>query len=101
PLHSLVRWVFILMLAASLCRNFQIRYGSAWYSRGDEVLRSSVSGLSHLQLVLGFILYFKSPLTAFFRTHTRQALAYREMTFFGIFHITLMTIAIVLVSIGA
>lgn len=62
-----------------------------------NTLRHITATIAHLQLMVGFTLYFKSPIVAYFRSHTHDT-AY---AFFGWIHILLMTIAVVLITIGS
>jgi cell division protein FtsW (lipid II flippase) len=51
--------------------------------------------------VLGLILYFVSPLVQYFLNDTRNAIHQRQARFFGIEHITMMLIGIIVITIGS
>lgn len=101
PVHSVLRWVLILGILYCIVRGIFGARQKTDFNKTDNFFRSFTSGISHLQLIIGFILYFKSPVTSYFRSHTKEALEFREITFFGIVHITLMIIAVLLITIGA
>lgn len=51
--------------------------------------------------MIGYTLYFNSPVIQYFHDHTHEADLPAEFTFFGLIHILLMTIAVVLITIGS
>ncbi len=101
PLHSIIRWLVVIGLLYCLIRSLMGVFGNAKFNKIDNFFRSFVSGISHLQLILGFILYFKSPIVAYFRQNFKDAIQHPEFSFFGIIHIALMLISVVLLTIGA
>ena len=71
------------------------------FSRADNSIRHWTATTSHIQLILGIILYIKSPIIQYFWHNKSIALANKETTFFALAHSTLMLAAIVLVTIGS
>jgi hypothetical protein len=100
-IHSIIRWLLVTGILYALLQAIRGLAGNKPYSKGDNITRSFVSGVSHIQLLLGFTLYMKSPLVAYFRTHTKEAMQYEDMSFFGMYHISMMIVAILLITIGA
>jgi uncharacterized membrane protein (DUF485 family) len=101
PLHSLLRWLVLIGLIYALVRSILGVFNKSPFTRLDNFFRSFTSGMAHIQLIIGFLLYFKSPMMTYFRTNFREAKGIMELSFFGIYHALMMIIAIVLLTIGA
>ncbi|MGA0555947.1 hypothetical protein ACO2Q8_04800 [Larkinella sp. VNQ87] len=100
-LHSFVRWLVVVAIVLTLLRSFRGWLRQKPYTRADAGLRSAATSLTHLQLLLGFGLYFNSPIVSYFRQDVRQNLRYPELAFFGVYHISLMVIAVVVLTFGS
>jgi hypothetical protein len=100
-IHSWVRWLFLAALLYAIGKAWYgwLR-GSISYTKGDTMLRGMTVGLNHLQILLGFVLYFQSPLIEYLRSDMQSGLQIPEVAFFGVMHITLMLIAAVVLTIG-
>ncbi len=92
--HSGLRWLFLLLILASLFYMAQ----NAFSGRGSNIRKLSLFTMitAHVQLLLGFILYFLSPKVVFAASSMKDTV----LRFFLIEHISLMLIAIVLITIG-
>lgn len=101
PLHSIVRWLLVAALLYCLVSSVHGLFAKSRYSKVDNIVRSITAGTSHLQLIIGLLLYFQSPVTTYFRNHTAEAIGYVDIAFFGLFHISFMVIAVLLLTIGA
>jgi hypothetical protein len=99
--HSVFRWLVLLSLCYALFRGLRGWSGKRLFSRADDGVRHVTATISHIQLTLGYLLYFNSPFIAYFRAHYHEAVKQFEFMFFGMIHITLMTIAILLISVGS
>lgn len=67
----------------------------------DNAVRHWTATISHIQLMIGMILYFKSPLVkSFWNNRTEQALP-RDFTFFSLIHISLMFAAVIVLTVGS
>jgi hypothetical protein len=97
-LHSLFRWLVLISLVLSIYRAWKGYASKREFTRTDNSIRHWTATIAHIQLMLGFILYFKSPFTGAPLKHTLQSM---ELSFFSIIHISLMIIAIVLITIGS
>jgi hypothetical protein len=97
--HSWVRWAVLFGLLFGLGRAYRGWLGGRPFTALDDTTRHSVATIAHVQLVLGYFLYFNSPLVLSFRLrddrHAPGAL------FFGLQHIILMTLAIVVLTLGS
>ncbi|MBC7774709.1 MAG: hypothetical protein H7246_04660 [Phycisphaerae bacterium] len=97
--HSALRWLVLISILWVIFRALKGRFFKESFQRSDHILVSSASGLSQLQLLLGFALYFWSPIVQGFWAN--RSFEWSESLFFGVIHFALMTVAIVLVSIGS
>ncbi len=99
-IHSINRWLVLILILLSV-------FTAAFYliSRKKEGNFNSLpyqpaSSLAQLQLVLGIILYFKSPLTLTFIKNIEASLAFADITFFGLFHSAIMFVSVIIIQIG-
>lgn len=58
-------------------------------------------GVVHLQFLIGLVLYFISPIVDYFLHHFKEAVHVRDIRFFGMEHICVMTVAVTAITIGA
>lgn len=100
--HSLFRWLLLAGLLYSLYRASRGYRGKLPFTKTDNAVRHWTATLSHIQLMLGMVLYFTSPVTGYFLKHSREAFRNNpDATFFGAIHITLMTVAVFVITIGS
>ncbi|OOQ58918.1 hypothetical protein [Mucilaginibacter pedocola] len=100
PLHSLVRWLVLISLLAIIFRSYFGWLGKKEYSKFDERLRLIAVTIAHIQFMIGVWLYFISPITNWFMHNFSEGVRLREIRFFGMEHVTMMLIAITVVTIG-
>jgi hypothetical protein len=101
PFHSLLRWVLVVSLLYCLTRSlFGVIKGSRYYLI-DRVMSGVISGVSHIQLLMGLVLYSQSPLALAMRLEPSEALTNADAVFFAILHPLSMIIAVVVITIGA
>jgi integral membrane protein len=100
-LHSLFRWIVFLSLLIAIIRSVRGLAAKRGFSSLDNFIRHATATVAHIQLVLGYLLYFNSPFIRYFREHYREAAVQFDYVFFGILHILLMTIAILLITAGS
>jgi hypothetical protein len=98
--HSWNRWLVVLTLLYTTVRAWYGFLGKRDYTKSDTMMRGITVGVNHLQIIVGFVLYFISPLMEYFRSDMREAVSIPEVAFFGIVHISLMLIAAVMLTIG-
>jgi Kef-type K+ transport system membrane component KefB len=98
--HSLLRWLVLFSLILGIITALSGVLRQRVYTQWDNRLREASVGFSHLQLILGFVLYFLlSPLTKSYLAKGTQTIY--EIWFFGIYHFLMMFLAIMLLSIGS
>ena len=98
-LHSYVRWFVLLGLIISVCKAFHGYFFNKSFGKSDNALRHWTATVAHIQLMIGMVLYFQSPLIKYFLKNKTGAGT--DYAFFGMIHSTLMLVAIVIVTIGS
>jgi uncharacterized protein YacL len=94
--HSGLRWLLILLFIFALIGLFRVAFrGKICYATTRKVALATLI-LAHIQLIIGLILYFISPLVIF----SGESMSNKVLRFYLVEHISLMLIAIVLVTIG-
>jgi len=101
PLHSLIRWLVLLSLLFAIYRAYRGWLGKKAYTKFDERTRMITTTIAHIQLVIGLWLYFISPIVSYFLHNFKVAMHERVIRFFGMEHITMMLIALILITIGS
>src|ERR1700744_607294 len=94
--HSGFRYVVGILLIISIIVAFAGWLGKSNYTEGNRKLNLFTLISAHIQLVLGFILYFVSPFVKFGGDTMKDA----TTRYWTVEHLTMMLIAIVLITIG-
>lgn len=99
--HSLVRWLVLISLLVAIFQAYKGWLGSKPFTKSDNIVRNATVTITHIQFVLGIVLYCISPVVRYFLGYFKTAVHQREIRFFGMEHITMMLIAVVLITIGS
>jgi hypothetical protein len=99
--HSIIRWLLVAGVGYCFLKSIFGLVAKLPYRKLDNIVRSATSGVSHIQLIVGLTLYFKSPLVTYFRTNGSESLRHTDIVFFGVYHVAFMIIAVLLITIGA
>ncbi|WP_207514687.1 hypothetical protein [Longitalea luteola] len=99
--HSLVRWLVLISLLIAVFRSWQGWLHKKPFTPFDNAIRSAAVYTSQLQWLLGIILYCISPVVLYFFNYFKVAVHEREIRFFGMEHITMMFIAVGLITTGS
>lgn len=100
-IHSLFRWIVLFLLLTAIYRAFTGYRQQRSFSKTDNAVRHWTATAAHIQLIIGIILYTKSPMVHYFRSHSSSPTPFFEITFFGVIHIGLMILAVVGLTIGS
>lgn len=100
-LHSLFRWIVLLSLVYAIWRSFRGYFYHKTFTKTDNSVRHWTATIAHIQLILGILLYTKSPIVKYFWNNFTEAKASLDLLFFGMIHIFLMLSAVVLITIGS
>lgn len=93
--HSGIRWIVLIMLIVAIFNAISNKSKNV-YEPKDKKINLFTMVFFHIQILLGFGLYFTSPKVSFTAGWMKEA-AFR---FFGMEHVLLMVIAMVLITIG-
>lgn len=100
-IHSLFRWILLALLGYGLYVSWRGWRLKKTYTRNDDLIRIVVLTTSHLQLIIGLALYGVSPVVRYFLANFSKAVHVRDIRFFGMEHITMMVIAVTIITIGS
>lgn len=100
-LHSAVRWLAFGSLVYAAFRGWMGWMDKRAFTKADNAWRHWTATALHTQLAIGLLLYFQRPITSYFWSNFSEAIHDRDMAFFGIWHISLMLIAVVLATMGS
>lgn len=98
-LHSWGRWAVLLALLLGIFRAYRGWLGPRPFAPLDNTIRHTAATVAHVQLTLGYLLYFQSPLVKSF--HLRDAVHDSGALFFAVQHVLAMTGAVVVLTIGS
>ncbi len=93
--HSGLRWVVLILLIAAIFNAFSKKKSGVWSAKDKKIALFAMI-FTHLQLVIGLVLYFISDKVQFVEGFMKNPV-YR---FYAIEHISLMFIAIALITVG-
>ncbi len=93
--HSGLRWLVLIALLFAIVNAFS-KKGKSAFSSGDKKSALIALIFTHLQFVIGLILYFVSPKVVFDGAAMKDSV----LRFYLVEHISLMLIAVVLITIG-
>lgn len=93
--HSGLRWIVLILLVLSVVNALRKGSGGA-FTDGDRKIALFTLIFTHVQLLLGLTLYFTSQKVQFGADMMSNA-AFR---FYSVEHITIMLIAIALITVG-
>ncbi len=102
-LHSLLRWLILLLLIVNIYRSYIATQGSP-YTDKDKSWNLRLLIIVHLNVLIGLYQYFFSAshgLLAYLRTNTfKEIMQNPEMRFWAVEHITGMILAAVIVTVS-
>lgn len=100
-LHSLLRWFVLAALLYALFRAYKGWFGKQQYTSLDNKSRLYSVVLVHIQLIIGLALYFLNPEIKGFFSDFKTNVRIAWLRFFGMEHLIMMLVAIVLITIGS
>lgn len=100
-LHSILRSLVLIALFYACYRAYLGWLGEKEYTRHDYLVRHWTATICHIQLLVGIILYFVSPLAQALVHHFKDTVHVKEIRYYGMEHSLLMFLAIIVVTIGS
>lgn len=101
PLHSLFRWLVLIALFVAVFRAYRGRIRKYAFSAFDNTIKILTVKIVQVQFCIGIALYLLSPIAKYFLNNFSTAIHLREIRFFGLEHITMMVLAVGIITIGA
>ena len=99
--HSVIRWFVLISLLYSIYRAYIGFSGNREFSKTDNSVRHWTATIAHIQLMVGILLFSQSPVVKYFWNHVQVAYKVNEALFFGLIHLVMMLVAIVVLTIGS
>ena len=99
-LHSLLRWVLLILLFVMIYRAFTGRSSGRTFTDQDRKLSLFTMISAHLQLVLGFAMYFMNDTISMALSDMAATMKDGGLRFLAVEHVLTMVIGIVLITIG-
>ncbi len=99
PLHSVFRWLVLICLLYSIYLSFKGKTGQLTFSNRINHTRHWTATIAHIQLIIGILLYTKSPIVQNFLKNGFEG--WDDGTFYGLLHIALMLVAIIIITLGS
>src|SRR3989304_9884440 len=99
--HSALRYVALVLILAAIFKSFMGWMGNKPYTTGDRKISLFTVITVHTQLVLGFILYFQRAWVKSGLADMGAAMKDKTLRFWTVEHISMMIIAIILITIGS
>lgn len=91
--HSGWRYIVLILLVVAVLQALIGWFGNKSYTEGNRKLNVFTLISAHIQLLFGLVLYFLSPLT-------KGPMAEAVFRYWKVEHVTMMVLAIVLITIG-
>ena len=91
--HSGLRYLILLAAVVVVIKSLIGWFGNTSYTKFDKILAPSYVGLMHLQLLLGLILYFISPMVTY-------NMGDKVSRYWSVEHIAMMILAVAAAQVG-
>ncbi len=94
--HSGLRWIVLVLIIWALFKSFSGWLGKKEYQKSDRLAALFAMVFTHIQLLVGLILYMDSPNVSFASGLMKDTM----LRFYTVEHVLMMIIAIVIITIG-
>ena len=98
--HNILRWLVLIAAVVAIVMALIGWLGKKEWGKNDNMAGAIYVGLVDLNVLVGLILYFLSPLTRTALTDFGAAMSNETLRFFAVEHITGMIIALILAHVG-
>ena len=100
-LHSLFRWFVVISLCYAIYRAYRGYVNKSEFSSLDNKVRHWTATIAHIQLILGILVYIKSPIINYYFSDFKNLVSDWNLTFFGLIHFILMLSAVAIITVGS
>ena len=98
--HSLIRWILLVLLIITIFRSYNGWKNKRSFLPSDKRFALFTLIFSHVQLLIGFVLYMVSPAVQMALPDMSAAMKDKILRFWSVEHISVMIIAIMIITIG-
>lgn len=99
--HSYFRWVVVIALIGQFCWILNHYLKGKTFENKDLQYLLLFCMAFNIQFFVGWLLYFQSPLVKHFYQAIPKSIKIREVRFFGLEHMTMMSIAIIWMNVSS
>jgi hypothetical protein len=99
-LHSFWRWLVLGSLLYSIYVSYKGKTRKLTFTEKANQCRHWTATIAHIQLLFGMAIYLQSPVVMYQMMDNPNKIL-NEQTFFRYFHLIMMIVAIVLITIGS
>ncbi len=99
--HNITRWIVLIAAVVAIALALMGRFGKQPFGKQHRIANLVFVASLDLQLVLGLLLYFVSPLVQAGLANMSAAMANTALRFYVIEHATYMVVAVVLAHVGS
>jgi hypothetical protein len=99
-IHNLFRWLVLIAAAWSLFRAWSGWLGKRAWANADRLAGLFFSIAIDVQLALGLVLLFVSPLAKSFFMDSAAAMKVSDIRFFAVEHVPLMVVSAVIIHVA-
>jgi hypothetical protein len=100
-IHSIFRWLVFISLIYATFRAYKGWFEKKSFLKADQSVRIWTMTIAQVELVIGLVLYFISPMIEYFLHNFKEAVQHKDIRFFGMEHSLMMIIAVTLITIGS
>lgn len=100
-LHGFLPWAVLLLLLAVIGKSFAGWFGGSNYTKGDRTLTTVTIIATHLQVVLGVVLYFMRQVPIISEGGMGSVMKEAPLRLMALEHPVTMLLAAVLITIGS
>ncbi|WP_240339611.1 hypothetical protein [Flavobacterium arcticum] len=72
-LHNFIRWLVLASLLFAIYRAYKGYVSKSVFSKADNAIRHWTATIAHIQLMIGMVLYFQSPIIKYFFSNFKTA----------------------------
>lgn len=100
--HSWLRWILLAVMLVVLVRSLLGFLSKTPFTKLDNLFGALLIAFTHTQLVVGYILYFYSPLAyqAIQKQGMGAVMKDKALRPWAVEHILMMTVAVVVIQVG-
>jgi hypothetical protein len=98
-IHNLFRWLVLIAAAWALLRAWSGWLGKRVWASADRLAGLIFSISIDVQLLLGLVLVFVSPLAKSFFTDSAAAMKVPDIRFFAVEHVPLMVVSAIIIHV--